>query len=77
MKLSFVKNTSGDISVRFKCNNKYEVFSYPEMVKKMYDEKSVEMPELIGNFTEKEKESIYELIQEFQTAITESNQSTD
>lgn len=77
MQLSFEKQINGEISVRFKSNNSYEEFSYSKMVRKMYDEKTIEEPELIGDFTAKERTSISELMGEFRNAIIESNQADD
>ena len=77
MQISFEKLSNGEVRVQFKSGENYEDFSYSKMVRKMFDEKSVENPELRGEFTDKEKASISELIEEFRTAITESSQITE
>ena len=75
MQISFEKLSNGEVRVWFKNGDSYEEFSYSEMVRKMFDEKSVADSELRGEFTDKEKASISELIEEFRTAITESTQT--
>lgn len=77
MQLSFEKQANGEVRVRFKQNDMYEEFSYSKMVRKMFDEKIVADPEIIGNFTDKEIASINGLIGEFRGAITESSQKED
>lgn len=72
MQLSFKKISDEEITVEFKKDDLYQMFSYPEMVLKIYEERTCEEPEIIGSFTEKEKESIAELIKELRLAISEA-----
>lgn len=74
MQLSFKKISNGEVIVEFKKANIYQTFSYSEMVLRIYEERSLEKPEIIGDFTEKEKESIAELIEELRLAMLEAEQ---
>ena len=72
MKLSFNKNSDGEISVHFRNGVVLEQFSYSAMVKKIYDEKKIEEAEINGEFSEIERESIRSLINELRNAVVES-----
>lgn len=72
MQLMFSKNDDGEISVQFKESDSFEEFTYSKMVKKIYDEKIIEQPEIQGGFTEKEKKSINEMIDGFRKVATEA-----
>lgn len=75
MKLMFKKTEEGQISVNFKDGDKYTDFSYSEMVRRIYEEKVIESAEIIGEFTQKERESITQLIKELKKSIMNLNQS--
>lgn len=77
MQLSFEKQQNGEISVKFKVNETYEDFSYSKMVRKIYDEKIIEDSELIGTFSDKENDSICELINEFRNVVSELEQKAE
>lgn len=72
MKLSFNKQSDGEITVHFRNGADIEQFSYSMMVKKIYDEKKIEDAEILGEFSEIEQESIRSLINELRTAVVES-----
>lgn len=72
MQLSFEKDADGHISVKFKQGDTYEEFLYPEMIKKMYNEKTVDDSEMLGDFTQIEIKSINDLTKELQGIILES-----
>lgn len=74
MQLSFKKISNGEVIVEFKKADIYQTFSYSEMVLRIYEERTLEEPEIIGDFTEKEKESIAELIEELRLAMLEAEQ---
>lgn len=73
MVLSFSKTEEGDVTVQFKNGDEYEEFSYCEMIKKIYVDKCIEDAEIIGDFSDVEKTSISELVDELRAATSEGN----
>lgn len=62
MKLRFDKDNNDNISVSFQNDSETEEFSYSEMVKKIFYDRTIEDPYINGNFTNIERDSIKELI---------------
>lgn len=60
MKLVYKKDEN-NIAVFFKEADSTSPFSYSEMIKKMYNEKEIDAPEIVGDFSERERKSIQEI----------------
>ena len=71
MRLLFNKDDQGNISVKIVDKDGYCDFSYGEMIKRIYDDKKIEDSEIQGLFSEKEKRSIAELIDNCRKAVFE------
>lgn len=69
MKLVFIKDEEEKVTVYFKEGDNREEFSYSEMVKRLYDERTIENAELEGVFTSEEEDSINKLVEEIRTVI--------
>lgn len=77
MKLKFEKN-NGDVLVSFVNNDgRNEVFSYSNMVKRIYDDKTIDDAEVIGDFSDLERESINVLINELRNALDDATRSEE
>lgn len=72
MKLSFTKQSDGEITVCFRGDDHDEEFSYSKMVRKIYKEKRIDDAEINGEFSDIEKESIGLLIEELRSAVIDS-----
>lgn len=62
MKLVFSKNEELEISVHSQSGSNKAEFSYIEMIKELIKEEKLDTPELVGEFTEAEKESVNSMI---------------
>lgn len=71
MRLLFNKDEHGNISVKLVDKDGYTDFSYGEMIKRIYDDKVIEDSDIQGSFTEKERKSINELIDNCRKAVFE------
>ena len=69
MQMIFTKNQDGEIDVAIKDGEQNIAFSYPEMILRLYKDKSLISPEIEGNFSDEEIQSINELTDELRTAI--------
>lgn len=77
MKLKFEKN-NGDVLVSFVNNDdSNESFSYSNMVRKIYADKTIEDAEVIGDFTDIERDSIKVLIKELRNALDDATRSEE
>lgn len=77
MKLKFEKN-NGDVLVSFVNNDdSNESFSYSNMVRKIYADKTIEDAEVIGDFTDIERDSIKVLINELRNALDDATRSEE
>ncbi len=62
MKLSFSKNEELEISVTQKIGGERKPFNYIGMIKSLIENKRLDVPEIIGDFSDSEKESILSMI---------------
>ena len=62
MKLVFRKDEKSEISVFRKVDGEEKDFSYVEMIKVLIDVGELEDPEIVGEFTEAEKNSISSMV---------------
>ncbi len=70
MKLVFTKNEQHEISVLSKTDDGLIAFKYIDMIKILIDVKQLEEPELTGEFSDSEKESISSMINHINTEVT-------
>ncbi len=77
MILSFKKTIDEEISVELKGTEGYEEFSYTKMIQKMHEDKSVEEAEIVGDFSQIERDSINQLISELRDAATEADSTEE
>jgi hypothetical protein len=75
MRLKFVKGADNKICVYIYDNNEYTTFSYPLMIKEMFNDKIVEEAEIEGNFTDVEIKSIKDIIEMLKSSIIQSESS--
>lgn len=73
MQLAFEKKDDDKVEVFFKEDNQKVAFDYGELVLKLYNDKRMEPPEICGDFTEVEKQSIEQLVADINNAIEEAN----
>ena len=71
MKLVFRKNEENEISVLRKEGDDTSEFSYVDMIKSLIETKSLEEPEIDGEFSEAEKESIANMITHINNDVAE------
>lgn len=69
MKLVFTKNEELEISVYKLSEGNKEDFNYIGMLKELIKEEKLDEPDLIGEFTEAEKESINSMIKHINTEV--------
>ena len=69
MQLVFRKKDGEEIATFIEKNGKITEFSYNEMIINIYKDRKVEEAKLDGGFTEVERESIAELIDELKEAL--------
>lgn len=69
MNLVFNKNEKLEISVHSQSGKNKAEFSYINMVKELIKEEKLELPELIGEFTEAEKKSIYSMVEDINLEV--------
>lgn len=62
MKLSFSKNEELEVSVTQKTGEEHKTLNYIGMIKSLIENKRLDDPELIGDFTDSERESISSMI---------------
>lgn len=74
MQLLFNKDEDGNISVYFVDSEENINFSYAEMIKRIYDDKVIEDAKITGSFSEKERQSITELIDSCRKVIDENKE---
>lgn len=76
-----LKKENDECSINVKISDDEEVaFSYIEMVKDLYENKELEAAEYVGDFTEKEKESVDSLVNDINMHVKtffESNTEND
>ncbi len=71
MKLVFNKNEELEISVTQKDGDEVKEFNYVEMIKDLINTKSLEEPEMDGDFTDSEIDSIKTMIEHINTDVSE------
>ncbi len=71
MKLVFNKNDDLEISVIQKNGDEEKEFNYVEMIKNLISTKSLEEPEMDGDFTDSEIDSIKTMIKHINTDVSE------
>ena len=71
MKLVFNKNDDLEISVTQKNGDEEKEFNYVEMIKDLISTKSLEEPEMNGDFTDSEVDSIKTMIKHINTDVSE------
>ena len=71
MKLVFSKNDQLEITVMQKNGDTTIEFNYVDMIKKLIDAKSLEEPEMIGEFSDSEKDSIMSMIEHINAEVAE------
>ena len=71
MKLVFSKNEQQEISVLRRDGDNTVEFNYVDMIKSLINVKSLEEPEIDGDFSEPEKESILSMITHINTEVAE------
>lgn len=71
MKLVFSKNDQLEISVIQKDGNNEKEFNYIDMIKNLINVKSLEDPEMIGDFSESEKDSIISMTEDINSEVAE------
>lgn len=71
MKLVFNKNDDLEISVIQKNGDEEKEFNYVEMIKDLISTKSLEEPEMDGDFTGSEIDSIKTMIKHINTDVSE------
>lgn len=69
MKLIFKKNEQSEITVMQKTGGSEVEFDYVNMVKKLINDKSLEKPEIVGDFSESEKESIIAMVADINSEV--------
>lgn len=72
MQLLFNKDEQGNISVQLVNNEGCTEFSYAEMIKRIYDDKEIKDSKITGSFSEKEHQSIADLIDSCRKVIIEN-----
>lgn len=70
MKLIFKKNEQSEITVMQKTGGSEVEFDYVNMVKKLINDKNLEEPEIDGDFSESEKESIMSMVADINSEVT-------
>lgn len=70
MKLVFRKNEASEICVSRMVEGAEEPFSYVDMIKELIESRSMEEPEIVGNFTDAEKGSIKSMMTHINKTIT-------
>lgn len=70
MKLIFKKNEESEITVMQKTNGSEVEFDYVNMIKKLINDKNLEEPEIDGDFSESEKESIMSMVADINSEVT-------
>jgi len=71
MKLVFSKNDQLEISVMQKDGSNSIEFKYVDLIKKLINVKALEEPEMIGDFSESEKESITSMVKHINSEVAE------
>lgn len=71
MKLVFSKNDENVISVTRKVGDDTSEFSYVEMVKSLIKTQSLGQPEIEGEFSDAEKESITKMVEHINAEVAE------
>jgi len=71
MKLVFNKNDDLEISVTQKDGDEVKEFNYVEMIKDLISTKRLEEPEMVGDFTDSEINSIQTMIKHINTDVSE------
>jgi len=71
MKLVFSKNDQLEISVIQKDGDNSIEFKYIDMIKNLINIKSLEEPEMIGDFSDSEKDSIISMINHINSEVSE------
>ena len=71
MKLIFSKNENLEISVRQIIDGANKEFNYVEMVKKLIETRKLEAPEIEGDFSDSEKQSINSMIAHINSDVLE------
>lgn len=71
MKLSFSKNDDLEVSVKQKIGDVYYPFSYIEMIRGLIDTKKLCEPEIIGDFSESERNSIASMIKHINDEVSD------
>ena len=72
MKLVFRKNDQEEITVLQSVDNDERTFIYTEMIKVLLDEGELEAPVIEGDFTEEERHSINNMVNEINKVTEET-----
>ena len=74
MKLSFQKEENGEIKVLIKDGAEYHDFSYSYMIRKLFEDKKIEEPEIKGDFSEDEIASIKDIANEIGESLVKAEE---
>lgn len=77
MKLSFSKNGELEVSVTQKIGEEYKSFNYVGMIKSLIENKKLDDPELIGDFSDSERESISSMITHINNEVSDFYKEDD
>lgn len=71
MKLVFGKNDQLEISVMQKVGENSVEFNYIDMIKSLIERKALDEPELLGEFSELERNSICSMVNHINSVVSE------
>jgi hypothetical protein len=71
MKLSFSKNEELEVSVTQKIGEEHKAFNYISMIKSLIENKRLDDPEIIGDFSDSERESILSMITHINNEVSD------
>jgi len=77
MKLSFCKNDELEVSVSQKIGEELQAFNYIGMIKSLIENKKLDEPEIIGEFSESEKASILSMISNINNEVSDFYKEDD
>lgn len=75
MRLVFKKDNDAQINVFLEIDGQERIFSYIDMIKGLIESKNMEDPEIIGGFSEAEKNSIGSMVMYLNTTISGTKES--
>lgn len=71
MKLAFKKNEELEVSVMQKIGEEYKAFNYVGMINSLIGKSILEDPEMVGGFSDSEKESIASMIKHINDEVSD------